>query len=699
MTDATPAAPVPGRTIADLLADGLVASGVDVAFTVPGESFLPLLDAVTARGIRVVATRHEGAAGFMADAWGQLTGRPAAVLVTRAVGAANAAIGLVTALADSAPVIMVVGQVRREVSGREAFQEADIVGSVGRLAKWAIEVRDPAVAPGAIEEALRRATDGRPGPVLLGIPEDVFDEPTADRRFEGAVRPADRRAPEPPLARVVAILKMLAAADRPVILAGAGVIRSRGTRDLVRLAETLEVPVIAGWRRGDVFPNDHRLYLGMAGFGSPPTVRERLAAADAVLVLGSRLNEVTTFGYTVPAAGTPWAHVDRAPREVTHDTGPAISLAADADAFLRAATRAIGGAVHEKARYDARRRTNAADRAAFMEASAIGAEEWDGFGVHPGRAIAALQAALPQNAVVTTDAGSFAGWLARGYRFRRPGTFLGPTSGAMGYALPAAIAAALHAPDRPAVAVAGDGGFAMTMAELETAVRCGLPVVAIVFDDRRYGMILDQQLRAGHARVGTDLGPVDFAGVARALGAHGATVERDEDLASAVADALRAGGPSVVHLRVDPRWLSVDRRMDVAAEPEAKAPMTEITAVVLDEAGAVQAVVAEAEAFVLDDAGDVAALVDETETVVLDGAGEVQAVITETETIMLDASGGVEGVIDETETVVVDDAGDLVIETETAVRDAGGEVLAESDTVAVVEPEAVPSDEDAPTGA
>jgi len=407
--------------------------------------------------------------------------------------------------------------------------------------------------------------------VVIGVPEDVLGERTEDRRFEGAVRPAERRAPEPALPRVVAALKMLAAAERPVILAGAGVVRSRGTRDLVRLAETLEVPVVAGWRRADVFPNDHRLYLGMAGFGAPETVRERLQAADAVLVLGSRLSEVTTFGYTVPAPGARWAHVDRAPREAAADGGPDVSLASDADAFLRAAIRVIGGAVHDKALYDARRARNQADREAFVAASVVDAEPWDGPGVHPGRAITALQAALPQSAVITTDAGNFAGWLARGFRFRRPGTFLGPTAGAMGYALPAAIAASLHASDRPSVAIVGDGGMAMTMAELETAVRCRLPVLVVVFDDERYGMILDHQLRGGHAPVGTMLGPIDFAAVARALGAHGVTVERDADLPGALAEALRVGGPAVVHLRVDPRWLSVDRRLEPVPEPEAEA--------------------------------------------------------------------------------------------------------------------------------
>ncbi len=319
MTMPETTAPAPGRTIARLLADALVATGVDIAFTVPGESFLPLLDALETRGIRVVAARHEGGAAFMAEAWGQLTGRPAAVLGTRAVGAANMAIGVVTARADSTPMVAIVGQVHRDRLGREAFQEADVAGSVGRLAKWAVEVRDVEVAPGAIEEALHRAVDGRPGPVMIVVPEDVFVETTADMRFAGSTRPPERRAPEPPLSRVSAALRMLAAAERPVIIAGVGVLRSRGTRDLVRLAETLEIPVIASWRRGDAFPNDHRLYLGMSGFGAPETVRRRLVEADALLVLGSRLNEVTTFGYTVPAPGARWAHVDREPRAADED--------------------------------------------------------------------------------------------------------------------------------------------------------------------------------------------------------------------------------------------------------------------------------------------------------------------------------------------------------------------------------------------
>ncbi|MCU0504877.1 MAG: thiamine pyrophosphate-binding protein [Chloroflexi bacterium] len=670
MTTPEPTALAPGRTIARLLADALVASGVDVAFTVPGESFLPLLDALDARGIRVIAARHEGAAAFMAEAWGQLTGRPAVVVGTRAVGAANMAIGIVTARADSSPMVAIVGQVRRDRLGREAFQEADVAGSVGRLAKWAVEIRDPEVAPGAIEEALHRVVDGRPGPVLISIPEDVFDETTGDARFSGSTRPPERRAPEPAIPRVSAVLRLLAAGRRPVIIAGAGVLRSRGTRDLVRLAETLEVPVVAAWRRGDAFPNDHRLYLGMAGFGAPDTVRERLADADAILVLGSRLSEVTTFGYTIPAAGARWAHVDREPIAAAEGSGqgPAIALTADADAFLRAALRAVAGAVHEKASYDARRTANAADRAAYLAAAAVADGPSDDAGVHPGKAVAALQSALPAAAIVTTDAGNFAGWLARGFRFRRPATFLGPTSGAMGYALPAAIAAALWAPDRAVVAVAGDGGFAMTMADLETAVRLRLPVVAVVFDDRRYGMIRDHQVRGGHGTVATDLGPVDFAAAARALGARGVTVARDEDLAPAFAEAVRAGEPTVVHLLLDPAWVAVGRREEVVTAVE------EVVTVEVSEDGTVEAV-------------DVIE-VTETTTIVEDASGAVVEVVDVTETLeVAEDAGGDLVVVDD---VVVTDAvaGDHAGAVEAAVVTEGDESPAGSEPVAESEPDA-----------
>jgi acetolactate synthase-1/2/3 large subunit len=549
------------RTVGRFIADALRAVGVRYAFTVPGESFLGLLEGLDAAGIRVVATRHEGAAAFMAEAHGQLTSRPAACVATRAVGAANLAIGIHTARQDSTPMFALVGQVERPFLGREAFQEVDQPATIGGLAAHAVEIRRPEDVPHAVGAAIRAALSGRPGPALISLPEDLLDEILPAGTALDTARPVSAR-PEPDEVR--AVLQLLACAERPVILAGGGVLRARTSTDLLRLAELLDVPVIAGWRRGDVISNDHPLYLGMAGYGSPRTVRERLEAADAIAVIGCRLSEITSYGYTIPRDGQPWAHVDVEPRG---DAGglprPTIRVRSDARGFLRAAVQRLQAGVLDAARVDARRVANAADRAAWEAATEVGEAGdagWDGPGVHPARTIATLRRILPDDAIVTTDAGNFGLWLARHFRFRRPGTFLGPTSGAMGYGLPAAIAAALVHRDRAVVAVAGDGGFAMTMAELETAVREKARVIAIVFDNERYGTIAMHQERRGSASaIGTDLGRIDFAAIARACGAQGIAVENDAAFEPALRRALAAERPTVIHVTLDRHWVSPDQ--------------------------------------------------------------------------------------------------------------------------------------------
>lgn len=545
-------------TVGRMVADALRRVGVRWAFTVPGESFLGLIDGLEGAGIHVVATRHENAASFMAEAHAQLTGRPAACLATRAVGAANLAIGIHTATADSSPMFALVGQVARGSRGREGFQEVDLVGTVGGLAKWAAEPHDAAAAVSAVETAVTEATTGRPGPVLLAFAEDLLDELVPASLAAAPARIAPRR---PTDEEIGAILHLLADAERPVILAGGGILRARTSNDLVRLAELLRVPVIAGWRRGDVIPNGHPLYLGMAGYGAPIVVRERLATADAMLVLGCRLGEATSFGWTIPADGTRWAHVDLAPgRPSASLRPPDLAVEADAKQFLRAAVaRLESRGVLDAAGTDARVARNVADRNAWEAATVVDAHPWSGPGVHPGRVIATLRALLPDDGVVTTDAGGFASWAARGFRFRRPGTFLGPTSGAMGYAVPAAIAAGLVHRDRTVVALVGDGGLGMTIVELETAVRMGLRTVVLVFDNEQYGLIrTHQEQREGGSTAGTDLGPVDFAAAARALGARGIRVDTDAALEPALRQAFAADRPTVIQLTVDRRWTGVD---------------------------------------------------------------------------------------------------------------------------------------------
>ena len=558
VTEPEPVAAAGPHTVGRFIADAFRAAGVRYAFTVPGESFLGLLDAFEAAGIRVIATRHEGAAAFMAEAHGQLTGRPAVCLGTRAVGAANLAIGIHTARQDSTPMFVAIGQVERHLLGREAFQEIDQVATLGGLAKWAAEPRVAREIPSMLAEATRQALGGRPGPVLLSLPEDLLDETMPDDAPADTPRPGAARATDD---EIRAVIEFLASAERPVILAGGGVLRARTSTELTRFAELLQVPVIAAWRRADVISNDHALFLGMAGFGAAPSVRERLDAADALLVLGSRLNEPTTYGYTVPRAALRWVHVDLVPGAAAGSTSPTFSITADAKAFLKAANeRLLGRAVLDAERVATRQASNLADRAAWEAASIVDAVPWDGPGVHPGRTIATLRRVLPDDAIVTTDAGNFASWAGRGFRFRRPGTFLGPTSGAMGYGLPAAIAAALVHRDRPVVALVGDGGLAMTMAELETAVRVGARVVVLAFDNERYGTIRMQQERRGTGiGVGSELGPVDFAAIARASGARGVRVERDADLEPALRAALVADRATVIHLTLDKAWLSIDQ--------------------------------------------------------------------------------------------------------------------------------------------
>jgi acetolactate synthase-1/2/3 large subunit len=554
------------RTVGRFIADALRAAGVRYAFTVPGESFLGLLEGLRDAGIRVIATRHEGGAAFMAEAHGQLTGRPAVALGTRAVGAANLAIGIHTARQDSAPMFVLVGQVERGLRGREAFQEIDQASTIGGLAAHAAELTSLGELPQAVGDAVRAAIGGRPGPAYLSVPEDLIDEELPAGTTPDTSRPAPPR-PEPEDVR--AALQFLACATRPLILAGGGVLRARTSSDLLRLAELLRVPVVAGWRRGDVISNDHPLYLGMAGYGSPDAVRERIAAADALLVLGCRLSEITSFGYTVPAQGQAWMHVDLEPLDRAGLPSAERTIRADARAFLRAAVARLQEGVLDAAGADARQLANDADRVAWETATATDDADWSGPGAHPAHVVATARRILPDDAIVTTDAGNFGLWVARHFRFRRPGTFLGPTSGAMGYALPAAIAAGLVHRDRTVVAFAGDGGFAMTMAELETAIREKVKVIAVVFDNERYGTIrMHQDRRAGEdGAIATDLGPIDFAGIARACGGRGIRVETDAAFEQALRQAMANDRTTVIQVTLDRGWIHPD-------QPFAGAPAT-----------------------------------------------------------------------------------------------------------------------------
>lgn len=537
--------------------------GVRYAFGVPGESFLGLLDAIQLTdGMQLIPTRHEGGAAFMAEAVGKLTGVPAICMGTRGVGSANLAIGLHTAYQDSTPLIAMVGQVETDFRHREALQEVELAAFLGEVTKWAVEAPNGARLPELASEAYRRSVTGRPGPVAIALRGDILDEPIPEETIPPTAQPASGvREPD-----AAVIVSALAAAAAPLIIAGGGVLRARATARLAKLAERLAVPVMSTFRRPDVFPNDHPLYLGPLTFGAPPSVAARASEADVVLALGTRLGELTTLGYRVPSPDATLIHVDVSPEGLGRTFPATLAIAADAAAFVDALlATSIDAPTPERIRRNLRDRedyrigSTPPTSSDFRPGVPSGSSDL----VNPTRVIGELQRQLPPEAILTCDAGNFWGWIARYYRFTRPGTFLGPTSGAMGYAVPAAVAAALVTQNRvPVVALAGDGGFLMTGSELAVAAQWGLKLTCIIFDNALYGTIRLHQERAYPGRVaGTELWSPDFVRYAEAFGGIGIRVERDADIAGALATALAHPGIAIVSVAVSRETIGVDTRL------------------------------------------------------------------------------------------------------------------------------------------
>lgn len=534
--------------------------GVRYAFGVPGESFLGLLDALhETPEIHLVSTRHEGGAAFMAEAVGKLTGQPAICMGTRGVGTANLAIGIHTAYQDSTPLIALVGQVETPIRHREALQEVELAPFLSQITKWAVEAPNGERLPELVSEAYRRAVTGRPGPVAIALRGDILDE------MVSADLPAATAIPvaAPSAALVEAVLAMLRDAERPLIVAGGGVLRSDATASLVSLAERIAVPVMTAFRRHDAFPNDHPLYAGSLSIGAPAEVIQRARDADVVLAMGTRLSETTTFGYSLPTPGARLIHVDISP-EVTGRTYPAeLAIAADARTTIE---MMLGASTGEPDAHRAGHNTQT--RSVYDKATTVPTTPAVQDLVDPAVVIGELQRQLPVEAVLTSDAGNFYGWLSRYFRFNQPGTFLGPTSGAMGYAVPAAVAAAIVRQNRvPCVAIAGDGGLMMTGNELAVAAQRGLNVTCIVFNNSMYGTIRLHQERAYPGRIsGTDLWSPDFVKYAEVFGGLGIRVERNEDVADGVRQVLDHPGVSVLEVVMSPETIAVGQSLRAVRE-------------------------------------------------------------------------------------------------------------------------------------
>ena len=525
------------------------------AFMVPGEGFLPLIDALDSHpAVRLVSTRHEGGASFMAAAHARLTGRLTACLASRIPGAGNLAIGLHTALVDGCPVVALVGQVTTENRHRGAFQEVDLSGFLAPVTKWLAE---PPTADRIVElgqRAVQTTLLDRPGPSALLLAQDVLDQRVPPGIPNKIDLPRSSAHPE----QVGAVLAMLRTARSPIMWVGGGVIDADATPIVESIAESEEIPVLAAWRRPDAFPNSHRLYLGQSGLGSPPSVLRRLLEADFILAIGTELGQLSTFQYEALRGGATLIHVSGHSDGLGGPFSNTISILSDPGFFLSELLRAARAEPMQTTVADVRRPQNATYRAQWLTESTPSS-----IGRRPGyvdQEVLAyhMRSLIPDDAIITNDAGIFSSWVGRYITRERPRTYLAPTSGAMGYAIPAAIAASLARPTRPVVAIAGDGGFLMTGAEIETAVRERAPITGVVVDNGQYGTIRFHQERVQPAHFpGSTLGPIDFAGYARSLGGAGITVSEEGEVAGALIEAIHADVPTVVHVRVDPAQLDI----------------------------------------------------------------------------------------------------------------------------------------------
>lgn len=533
------------RTGGQLLVDSLVIHGVDTVFCVPGESYLAALDALrdVQDKIRVVVCRHEASACHMAEAHGKLTGKPGICFVTRGPGATHASVGVHTARQDSTPLILFVGQVDREIVDREGFQEVDFRAMFAPLAKWAAQIDDPARIPEYVSRAFHTAVNGRPGPVVLAIPEDTLSD-----SCEAATPAAYVQAQAGPTSQNLETLKdLIGRAERPLLVIGGSGWNAQACADICAFAEAFELPTAVTFRRQDIFDNRHRLYAGVLGLGTSPALTERVKASDLLLVVGDRLSEAATNAYSLIELLAParkLIHVHPDPNELGRVYQASLPISSGVASFADAAAR-----LSAPAPTSGRSEWAASLRADYEKLTALPA--YDGK-VDVSAIVAGLNDILPDNAILTNGAGAYAAFVHRYYQYRAYPTQLAPACGTMGYGLPAAIAAQFAYPDRPVVCFAGDGCFLMSGPELATAVRYKLPIVIVVINNESYGSIRMHQDRRYPGRdFATDLVNPDFVAFARSFGAHGELVETTAGFAPAFQRALEAELPTLIEVRLD----------------------------------------------------------------------------------------------------------------------------------------------------
>jgi acetolactate synthase-1/2/3 large subunit len=551
-------------TGARLLIDALAAQGVDIVFCVPGESYLAAVDALYDRRdeIRLIVCRHEGSATFMAEAYAKASGKPGICFVTRAPGATQAAIGLHTAHQDSTPLILFIGQVNRDFIEREAFQEVDYRRMFAPVTKWVSQIDDPARMPEMVSRAFHIAMSGRRGPVVLALPEDVL----------AAVVAAPQRIARPPVlsqvtpdaAGIACLLERIKQAERPLLVLGGSGWTQEAVNDMRRFVHASGLPVACSFRRQDLFDNRDPQYIGVLGLGADPALQKAVKEADLLLLFGARMGEVPSSGYTLIDSPQPeqWlVHAMPCAEELGRVYRPDLALVT----AMPALARSLAALSQDKAQLlPPRVKVLHEGYLRFSQPAGLPADSPTADGmVRIDAAWLLLREQLPDDVIITNGAGNYTAWAHRYHRYKCFGSQVAPTSGAMGYGLPAAIGARLACPQRPVLCLAGDGCFMMSSHELATAVRLKLPIVIIVFDNQMYGTIRMHQEKWFPRRVhGTDLENPDFVALAHAFGAHGMKIESPAALVQAVLAGFEADRPTLLHVSTDPELIGPGGSID-----------------------------------------------------------------------------------------------------------------------------------------
>ena len=543
------------RTGGQILIDALKIHGVDTVFCVPGESYLAALDAFFGKkSIHVVTCRQEGGAAFMAEAYGKLTGKPGICFVTRGPGACNAAIGVHTAKQDSTPMILLVGQVARDQKGREAFQEINYCKMFGHpISKWAVEIDDAAKIPEIMAGAFSVATSGRPGPVVVSLPEDMLTDKVAVADTGGGLS----SMPAPSDQTIGAALELLSKAQRPLVILGGSGWTDKASRDFAKFATSWNIPVATGFRRQDAFDNGHKGYAGVLGTTVDPRLVKRVAEADVVLAVGTRLSEMVTQGYTlfdIPVPKQKLIHVYPEATEFGKVYQAQVSVLSSTAGFSAALALSRPP---EKIPWQGWTKSINADYRDWITIKKTNKFKLDMDGVFK-----VIVEKLPKDAVITTDAGNFSGWAQRFLSYSRPRRLLAPTSGAMGYGAPAAIAASIINPKRVALGFMGDGGFMMTGQEMATAIHHKARPILIVCNNGMYGTIRMHQEKHYPGRViATDLSNPDFAALAKAYGFESFKITATKNFAPAFAKALKSKKPVLIELVMDPQQITTSKKL------------------------------------------------------------------------------------------------------------------------------------------